>query len=326
MKVIKKICAWAMRSVRGFLDNDCPLHAAGLTYFTLLALVPILCCILVTAKACGVDRMARKQINAQIDAAITNIERAQEDPLAKLTPADKSELERKKIAASELARQVRRVSNELFERINRFDVGTLGWIGFGMLLWTVISTLSSVETSFNRIFGAEKGRSVLHRSWMYLLIMVVLPILSAIAMSLPVLAVIKNAIVATMGSLWLTKWVSDGLVWLLDSIAVRLLFTLAASTLTFTFFFWAVPNAKVPVRHALYGGFITAILFGGWMKLCAIAQVGIANSSALYGSFAFLPIILAWNYMSWQIILFGANMVRSFGDTQGYSPKELEVK
>ena len=44
----------------------------------------------------------------------------------------------------------------------------------------------------------------------------------------------------------------------------------------------------------------------------AVAQVGIAKSSALYGSFAFMPIVLAWLYMSWQIVLLGANMVREF--------------
>jgi uncharacterized BrkB/YihY/UPF0761 family membrane protein len=46
------------------------------------------------------------------------------------------------------------------------------------------------------------------------------------------------------------------------------------------------------------------------MKLCAVAQVGIANSSALYGSFALFPIVLAWTYMSWQIVLLGAVIAR----------------
>ena len=63
------------------------------------------------------------------------------------------------------------------------------------------------------------------------------------------------------------------------------------------------------------GGLITAVLFAAWVKVCAIAQVGIAKSSMLYGSFAFVPIILAWSYMSWQIILLGANMVRAFDAT-----------
>ena len=58
---------------------------------------------------------------------------------------------------------------------------------------------------------------------------------------------------------------------------------------------------------------VTAFLFAGWMKLCAIAQVGVAKSSAIYGSLAFLPIIVTWLYMSWQIVLFGANMTYAFG-------------
>ncbi len=321
-KSARKYFGWIAGTVRRFLDNDCPIHAAGLTYFSLLAVVPVLCCILVTAKMCGVDRVARDQINAQIDAAITNIDRAQDDPLAKLTPAGEAELERKRIAAAEFARQARRVSDELFSRIERFDTGTFGWIGIALLFWTVISTLASVETSFNRIFGVEKARAIWNRIWMYPLLMVVLPVLSAVAMSLPVLGAVKSAIVATMGSTWLTKWVSDGLIWVIDSTAFRLSFTLVTSTFAFAFFFWAMPNGKVRVKHAFYGGLITAVLFGGWLKVCALAQVGIAKSSALYGSFAFLPIVLAWSYMSWQIVLFGANIVYSFGAPLGGSSKE----
>jgi ATP-dependent Lhr-like helicase len=41
-------------------------------------------------------------------------------------------------------------------------------------------------------------------------------------------------------------------------------------------------------------------------KVKSIAQIGVANSSALYGSFAFFPILLAWVYISWQIILLGS--------------------
>ena len=71
-----------------------------------------------------------------------------------------------------------------------------------------------------------------------------------------------------------------------------------------------LPNCKVPWKYAWTGGFVTAFFFGAWVKLCAVAQVGIAKSSALYGSFAFLPIVLAWLYMSWQIVLLGACFTR----------------
>ena len=309
---MKKTFSWIKRVVLRFLKNNCGMHAAGLTYFSLLAIVPVLCCILVAAKACDVDDYARTQINAKIDSLIVEIENGQDEEIPFLASEDGEEKEKKRIAAAEFAHQAREISNQLFGRIEMFDVGTLGWIGFGFLLWTVISSLASVETSFNGIFGVAKARPIWHRAYLYLFLMIVLPILVTIAMSLPILATVKDVLVATMGSLWLTKWVSDGLIAILDSRLFRLAFTLAVSALDFAFFFWVIPNCRVKFRAACRGGLITALLFGGWLKVCAVAQVGIAKSSALYGSFAFLPIVLAWLYMSWQIVLVGACMVREF--------------
>ena len=309
---MKRIYEWGRRVVLGFVRNNCTMHAAGLTYFSMLALVPILCCILVVAKICKVDHHARDQINAHIDAFIVNIEKGQEDPLAQLTPADEESRRKKQIAAEEFAKQARQISNALFERIDSFDVGTFGWIGFGFLLWTVIASLGNVEASFNQIWNVPKPRPIWRRAYLYLFIIIVLPILATVALSLPILNVAKNVILATLGATWLTHWVSDGLIWILDSLAFRLTFSLAAASLAFGFFFWVMPNCKVRFRHAWYGGLITSVLFGGWLKICAVAQVGIAKSSALYGSFAFVPIILAWLYMSWQIILLGEDMVRAF--------------
>jgi len=311
---MKRTVEWGKRVVKGFLDNNCTIHAAGLTYFAMLALIPVLCCILVAAKACRVDHYAREQINAQIDAMIENIEKGQDDVFVVWMTKEDEERERKRIAAEEFAQTARKISNALFERVEQFDVGTLGWIGFGLLLWTVISSLGTVETSFNQIWGVVKPRPIWKRAYMYLFIIVILPILATVALSLPILNVVKDIIVATLGATWLTQWVSDGLIWLLDSWIFRGLFTLATASFAFGFFFWVIPNCRVRWRYSWYGGLITSVLFGGWLRACAIAQVGIAKSSALYGSFAFFPIVLAWLYMSWQIVLLGANMVRAFDE------------
>ena len=310
---MKKVFAWGKCVVQGFLDNHCSLHAAGLTYFSMLALIPVLCCILVLAKALRVDHYAQEQLNAQIDALITNVEKGQDSELVKLTPQDEEKARKKKIAAEEFAKQARTFSDQMFARIDKFDIGKMGWIGFAMLLWTVISSLGQVEVSVNEIWGCGKPRPIWKRAYLYLFVAIVIPVLAALAMSMPILNVAKNVIVSTMGATWLTKWVSDGLVWFIDSMAFRLVISLGFASLAFGYFLWVMPNCKVCVRHAWYGGLITAVLFGAILKLCAVAQVGIAKSSALYGSFAFLPIMLAWFYMSWQVLLLGASMVRAFG-------------
>ena len=309
---MKRILKWGKAVVKSFLDNHCSLHAAGLTYFSMLALIPVLCCIIVFAKMAHVDHYAREQLNAQIDAFITNIEKGQDSELAKLTPQDEEKARKKRIAAEEFARQARQFSDQLFSRIEKFDMRKMGWIGFGLLLWTVISSLGQVEICLNEIWDVCKPRPIWKKAYLYLFVATIMPVLATLAMSMPILNVAKNVIVATMGATWLTKWVSDGLVWFIDFWGFRLLITMSFASLAFGYFFWVLPNCKVRWRHAWYGGLITAVLFGAVMKLCAIAQVGIAKSSALYGSFAFLPIVLAWFYMSWQVILLGASMVRAF--------------
>ena len=310
---MKRILNWGKCVVKGFLDNHCSLHAAGLTYFSMLALIPVLCCIIVFAKMAKVDHYAQEQLNAQIDSLITNIEKGQESELAKLTPQDEEKARKKKIAAEEFARQARDFSDRTFSRIAKFDVRKMGWIGFALLLWTIISSLGQVEICLNEIWDVGKPRPIWKRAYLYLFVATVMPILAILAMSMPILNVVKDVIVATMGATWLTKWASDGLIWFIDFWGFRLLISLGFASLAFGYFFWVLPNCKVRWRHAWYGGAITAVLFGAVMKLCAIAQVGIARSSALYGSFAFLPIVLAWFYISWQVILLGGCIVRAFG-------------
>ena len=313
-----RIVRWGQSVVKGFLNNHCSLHAAGLTYFSMLAMIPVLCCILVLAKAAHVDRVARDQINAQIDGMITNVEKGQTEISAEEAEKDpaKAKALKKKIAAEEFAKQARDFSDKLFEKIDKFDVRKLGWIGFAMLLWTVISSLGQVEVSVDEIWGVEKARPIWKKAYLYLFVATVMPVLATLAASMPILNVVKDVIVATAGSTWLTKWVSDGLVWFIDSWVFRLGISLGFASLAFGYFLWVMPNCKVRFRHAWYGGLLTAVLFGAVLKVCAVAQVGIAKSSALYGSFAFLPIVLAWFYMSWQVILLGACMTKAFEEVE----------
>lgn len=303
---------WGKLVIASFLDNHCSMHAAGLTYFSMLAMVPILCILLLAAKACNVDDLVRRHINERIDAMIVNIEQSQDDELAQVAATDEETRCARREVAQDLGRQARQLSDALFARIDRFDVGTLGWIGFVFLLWTVISSIGMVEVSFNEIWEVPKPRAIWKRALIYLSVVIILPVIGALAMSLPILNIVKNVILATLGATWLTEWVSAGLIWFLDSTLFRVVIALTFATLDFAFLFSTLPNCRVDFKDAAKGGMITAVLFGAWMKICAVAQVGVARSSALYGSFAFLPIVLAWLYMSWQIVLLGECMVRAF--------------
>lgn len=327
-------------TLKSFNDHRCGLHAAGLTYFTILGFVPVLCMLMVCAKACGVGNFARDKINEQIDAFITQVEEGQKKAEAQAAavpqevaeamtnataevaaPApQESDVDTEKVkeafykakASKDLALQARKFSNEMFDRIDKVDLTTLGWIGFAVLLWTVISTLGHVETAVNEVWMIKKSRPIWRKLVVYLFIVIVLPVFMSLAMSLPILRLVKTALDATLGATSYTKWVGDALVNLIMSRLFGFFITLSFASLAFAVLLKMMPNCRVGFRSSFRAGVLTALFVGGWMKLCTTAGVGISKSGAMYGSFAAVPIVLAWIYMSWQLILLGSCMSYAF--------------
>jgi len=215
-------------------------------------------------------------------------------------------------ASKDLALQARKFSNEMFDRIDKVDLTTLGWIGFAVLMWTVISTLGHVETAVNEVWLVKKHRPFWRKLYVYLFIVVVLPVFMSLAVSLPILRVVKAALDATLGATSYTRWVGDALIYLIMSRPFGFFVTLVFSSLTFAVLLKMMPNCRVDFRSSFRAGVFTALLVGGWMRLCTTAGVGISKSGAMYGSFAAVPIVLAWIYMSWQLVLLGSCMSYAF--------------
>ncbi len=297
----------------GFSRHRCALHAAGLTYFSLMSLVPVLCLLILLARSCGLGDFAREKINTSIDHMIANFEQGPEK-LPEFMKKNQSPeiIEAKRQAARDFAQQARQISNDLFDRIAKINLRKVGIFGVAMLLWTVVSTFGMVEHAFNEVWEVPKPRPLWRKILLYAVVALVLPLLIALSLSMPILHLVRAALDATLGASSYTKWAGDAIIAILDSRLFSIGFTLLFAIAAFTFILNFMPHRKVPLRASVHAGVITAVLFGGWMKLCAIAQVGIAKSNAMYGSFAFLPIILAWLYMSWQIILLGGNMTYAF--------------
>ena len=89
---------------------------------------------------------------------------------------------------------------------------------------------------------------------------------------------------------------------------------------TFTLIFLAVPNAKVRVKHAAIGGFVTAIAFET-AKLAFTLIVKHSSFTLIYGTFAAVPLFLLWINLSWLIILGGAELVHALGSYQPQNAK-----
>ncbi len=273
-------------SIRSFLDKNLQLKACGLTYYTLLAIVPALALIFAIGKGFGFQNLLQTE-------------------LFKYFPAQSKALET----------AFRFVDSYLTQSSTGIFVG----IGIIFLMWTLISLMSSVEDAFNHIWGIKKGRSFYRKLTDYTAIFLILPILIICASGISIFMSASSA-----NNSFLSPIVST----ILDT---------APYILTWLFFtgtFMLIPYTKVKFKYALIAGILCGTAFQLLQWLFVTGQVYVSKYNAIYGSFAFLPLLLIWLQLTWLICLSGVVLTYSsqnifrfnFQDTiNGISPKYFDL-
>lgn len=286
---------------RGFKDDECSMHASALTFSTLMAIVPILALCLSMARGLGDADTAKLWMQHRVQAWTQTFKT--EIPFAGAdgtnTPGVVST---DSYMQNELALRINTLVEKGFEKVENINFAKLGTVGLVLLIWMVIEVLGRVESSFNRVWGLAAGRTVWRRFTDYLSVLLILPILIVAAASLPVMDMVTRLMPAE------TVVYAQRLV---DSGFFKNLVVVIMSTLAFTFVIMFMPNTNMKLKSGLTGGFVSAVLFLVWLWICAMLQVGAARYGKIYGSFAVAPIVLAWVHVSWQIVLFGAEVAFS---------------
>ena len=71
---------------------------------------------------------------------------------------------------------------------------------------------------------------------------------------------------------------------------------------------WVLPHARVKLKFAFVGAFFSAVLFS-FAKMAFVGYVNFFTSYQLiYGALAAIPFFLIWVYLSWLIVLMGAQI------------------
>jgi membrane protein len=174
----------------------------------------------------------------------------------------------------------------------------LGSIGLAFLVYTVFSTIQKVEASFNFVWHVERPRSFMRRFAEYLSVMISGPILLALALGL----------LGTAEHSPFAKWATaiPALEWTLDAAGRVLPYVIV--TVVFTFMYAFVPNTKVQFRAALIGGITSGIIWAVMGRLFTAFILYSSSLVAIYTGFAVVLITLIWVYLSWLILLIGAQL------------------
>lgn len=174
--------------------------------------------------------------------------------------------------------------------------------GLAFLLVSAYLMLKNIEQNFNSIWGVARGRRGVANFLLYWAILSLGPLLLGVALAMSTYLASFRLLVGTYDSLGLVETVLQFAPWLL---------TWAAFTLLFV----AVPNCKVPVRHALVGGFFTTLGFQG-LKAAFGWIVSHSSFTLVYGAFAAVPLFLLWVNLIWTVILGGAVFVHTINAHQ----------
>jgi membrane protein len=300
-KHVRKFLRAFYLSIKGFARDDCQLHSTALTYNTLLAFIPILIVTIALGRAFGGEELLQSKVVQWTSDLATKVEQVATDRHDLLHPGAATNMtasvSRDLAFTQSFTTDLKNTSENLLTRVSELNFKALGFIGFGGLIFMVISMLSKIEKTFNKIWGVAKGRNIWRKFSDYLAIILLVPALLSIFLSIPVLDLVHHIFYGKAVNV-----LNDAV----NNVFVNRCLVLSGIALVFALVYMIIPNTKVKFIHALVGGFIVALLLAGWLWFCMVMQVGVVKASRIYGSLAVIPIILLWVLISWQIILYGA--------------------
>lgn len=261
-------------AVTSFMDRDVQDKAASLTFYTLLALVPALALIFAIGRGFGLQDLITDQLFDYFPAQQKAIETA-----------------------------IHFVDSYL----NQASQGVFVGIGVLVLLYTLISLLSSIEDAFNAIWGLKKERSIFQKVTDYIAICLLVPVLMICSSGVSIF--VSSELQSNIHIPFITPLIN----WILELSPIIL------AWLAFTLSFLLIPNTKVKFKYAAISGAVSAIGFQIIELLLLNGQIYVTKYNAIYGSFAFVPLLLVWLQLSWMILLAGCTLSYSLQNVFAYN-------
>ncbi len=169
----------------------------------------------------------------------------------------------------------------------------LSGTGFAFLIVVALLLMANIDKALNVIWRVKRKRRFVAKFIVYWSILSLGPLLIGVSMvvtsylvSIPIFSDAAETIGVLDRLLKLTP--------------------VLASAVAFTLLYAVVPNRRVPIRQALYGGLFAALLFELAKRGFAFYLTHFPTYEAIYGALAAFPIFLVWVYLSWIVTLLGA--------------------
>jgi membrane protein len=251
--------------IRDLRNGQLSLRAMSLVYTTVISLVPLLAVSFSVLKGFGLLESAKPQIVEAFE------------PLG-----DKKE----------------EITEKIFSFVDNIQIGVLGAVGFALMIWSVISMMQKIESSFNFTWQVAKGRTLSQRFSDYLTVLMLAPLFIMVSIG------ITTSFQSNMAMEFLNELPLMGELLYIIGLTIPY-FIMGAG---FAFIYIYMPNTKVKPLSAFVGGITTAVI---WKIMGIVFTAFVANSSsntAIYSAFASIIIFMVWMYLGWLVLLIGTSI------------------
>lgn len=170
------------------------------------------------------------------------------------------------------------------------NIAALTWIGLLVLIYSAIALLVDIETCFNIICRAKKGRTWLRRLPLYWFVLTFGPVLIAIAFWTD----------AQVDAFFLAYIEWDWLHWIIAS-----LWDIAFVCFALFLLYRMVPTSRAAVRPTMIGAMIATVLLLAGKETLDLYFTHAMSLRQLYGSIGLVPVFMFWLYVMWLTILLG---------------------
>ncbi|MDI4651689.1 MULTISPECIES: virulence factor BrkB family protein [Pseudoalteromonas] len=184
-------------------------------------------------------------------------------------------------------------------------------VGVGFLAAVSLLLIRNVDATLNRIWRIKKKRPMMISFAVYWMVLSLGPVL--LGASIGVTSYIVSLVsFADQGIPGFSGFLLKLLPYIISMIGFIMLYTL-------------VPNTRVPFRAAIPGALFAAMLFELTKKGFALYISHFPSYEVIYGALATIPILFVWVYLSWIVVLLGAEFTVCISSENIEDTPDIEV-
>ncbi|PMN69076.1 virulence factor BrkB family protein [Enterovibrio norvegicus] len=188
------------------------------------------------------------------------------------------------------------------------NAGRMTAVGVAFLFVVALMMISAIDKILNYIWRVQHKRAPVISFSIYWMVLTLGPVLVGTSLGVS----------SYLGSLNLLN--VEGTEQWIPSLLRMLPFLL--TTIAFFGLYTLVPNRPVVLWHALTGAVSASLLFELSKKGFAIYVSKFPSYELIYGALAVVPLLFVWVYLSWCIVLLGAEVTASLGEKKLWHVEE----